>query len=107
MMCHSDSDGDIDLKLISLLENGIRLTNKIDPVVHAQCFNLNLSIIDGYTTKGNLNRNEVYYHGKMIANVMWFTDGVEVMIVNELHGALLDMMKEIVMTINEQGIQDA
>ena len=83
-----------------LLSNGIQTDTDIDPVVHCECFKLNLEQQELYTVETELSSSIVKYGGFSICQVRWLDDGVEFLVNKDCY-PLLGMMAAVLNTINE------
>jgi hypothetical protein len=92
---------DILPDLISILECGIPFGYPMEPVAAAQCCKLNMEQEDGVTATGNLNQITYVVHGRRIANVLWFADGVEFMVLWSSPQFLSQMVRIVQNTIEE------
>ena len=84
-----------------LLFSGIQTETTIDPIVHCECFKMNLEQQQElYTVETALSSAVVKYGGYSICQVRWLDDGVEFMVHKDCY-PLLGMMAAVLNTINE------
>ncbi len=87
--------------LIDILDNGIPFDYQIEPVAIAQCCRLNMIQTSGVTVTGDLNHLVYICHGRRIARVLWFADGVEFMVLWNSPMHLSAMINIVIDTIEE------
>ena len=85
----------------NILELGIAFDEKLSPVLMAQCCRLNMDQFPGVQATGDLNQLIYICHGRRIARMIWFEDGVEFMVLwfSPMH--LTQMIGQVIDTIEE------
>lgn len=87
--------------LIRILEDGIRFDREIDPVLISQVARLNMAQSDGVEVQGDFHQLTYICHGRRIARIIWFADGVEFMVLWKSPIHLTAMIGQVISTIRE------
>ena len=92
---------DVHPHIIRILEEGVRFDRQLDPVLVAQVCRLNMSQFPGVEVTGEYNQLIYICHGRRIARIIWFADGVEFVVCwsSPLH--LTEMIGQVLHTIEE------
>ena len=92
---------DVHPHLMRLLEHGIRLDTRIEPVLMAQCCRLNMERFDGVQVDGEFHQLVYKVFGRRIARISWFADGAAFRVLWDSQRHLMEMMGQVLHTIRE------